>query len=100
YWQNHLTHPLSMIVYLGLVSLPGQAIGFVSVIPRTTEPSLKNGATQSIYIWPAAVLPQWRKAGCLTKLMQEPRNADQLTICTYPSRFPSMWKWLNGRGWI
>ena len=100
YWKTHLAHPVSKIVYLRSALSPEQPIGFIFVIPRTSEPPLLNGVTQSVHIWLAGVLPEWRKAGCLTKMVQELGTADQLTICTYPSRFPSMWKWLNSRGWV
>ncbi len=100
YWQNHLTHPVSKILYIVPPSAPAQPIGFIFVIPRTTQPPLKNGATDSVHIWLAGVLPEWRKAGCLTRMIQELAGVGQLTVCTYPARFPNMWKWLNGRGWV
>ena len=100
YWQNHLAHPVSKIFYLVSASAPEQPVGLIFVIPRTTEPPLKNGGTDSVHIWLAGVLPEWRKSGCLTQMIQELRDVDQLTVCTYPSRFPNMWKWLNSRGWV
>ncbi|KAI1791919.1 hypothetical protein LXA43DRAFT_1009855 [Ganoderma leucocontextum] len=100
YWQNQLTNPVSRILYLIPAFTPEQPIGFIFLIPRTTQPRLKNGAIDSVHIWLAALLPEWRKAGCLTRMIQELDGVDQLTICTYPSRFPNMWRWLNSRGWV
>ncbi|KAM5541423.1 hypothetical protein V8D89_004977 [Ganoderma adspersum] len=98
-WENYLAHPVSRILYLVPPSAPAHPIGFIFVIPRTTEPPLNNGATDSAHIWLAGVLPEWRRAGCLTRMIEELDGVGQLTICTYPSRFPNMWRWLNSRGW-
>nr|VWP01810.1 Multicopper oxidase [Ganoderma boninense] len=99
YWQNQLTHPVSRILYLAPASAPARPIGFIFVIPRIADPPLKSGATDSVHVWLAGVLPEWRKAGCLTRMIQELESIDQLTICTYPSRFPNMWRWLSSRDW-
>ena len=99
YWKNHLAHPVSRILYLAPTSAPTQPIGFIFVIPRTSEPALRDGANDSAHVWLAGVLPEWRKAGCLTRMIQELDGLGQLTICTYSSRFPNMWRWLNSRGW-
>ena len=100
YWQNHLTHPSSFIIYLAPASTPDKPVAFVFVIPRTTTPPLKNGASDSLHIWLAGVLPECRSGGCFTRLVDQLGNADQLTICTFPSRFPNMWRWLTSRGWV
>ena len=100
YWQNHLKHISSCIIYLAPTSTPDKPVAFVFVIPRTTTPPLKNGATESLHIWLAGVLPECRAGGCFTRLMSELGDADQLTVCTFPSRFPQMWRWLTSRGWV
>ncbi len=100
YWQSHLTHPSSFIVYLAPASTPDKPVAFVFIIPRTNSPPLRNGASDSLHIWLAGVLPDCRKGGCLTRLVQELGGAEILTVCTYPTRFPNMWRWLVGRGWV
>ena len=96
YWKNHLAHPSSFIIYLSTAARP---VGFVFVIPRTTVPALSCGASESTHIWLAGVLPEYRKAGCLARMVKELDDVEILTVCTVPTRFPSMWKWLTSRGW-
>ncbi|KAI0690877.1 hypothetical protein C8T65DRAFT_671115 [Cerioporus squamosus] len=100
YWQHHLSHPSSFVVYLAPASSLDKPIAFLFLIPRTNSPPLKNGANDSLHIWLAGVLPECRKGGCLTRLVQELDAANVLTVCTYPTRFPNMWRWLVGRGWV
>lgn len=69
-------------------------------IPRVTEPPLRNGRAESTHIWLAGVLHEWRKGGCLARMVRELDGIEQLTVCTYPTRFPDMWRWLTHRGWV
>lgn len=100
FWRDRLSHSSSSIVY---VSAPDTAepVGFLFIHPRTHSPPLRTGETEAPHIWLAGVLPEWRKAGCLAKMIDamSPRYTGRVTICTIPSRFTDMWAWLRKRGW-
>ncbi|RPD57207.1 hypothetical protein L226DRAFT_536633 [Lentinus tigrinus ALCF2SS1-7] len=100
YWQNHLKHKSSSIIYLTPVTASDNPVAFLFLIPRSTTPPLKNGASNSLHVWLAGVLPECRTGGCFTRLMNELNDVDQLTVCTFPTRFPDMWRWLTSRGWV
>ena len=61
---------------------------------------LRGIAHASTHIWIAGVLPAYRKAGCLSRMVAALDDVEHLTVCTYPARFPDMWAWLNRRGWV
>ncbi|KAI0676117.1 hypothetical protein C8Q78DRAFT_369688 [Trametes maxima] len=99
-WRNRLSHPSSFILYLAPASNPNEPVAFLFVVPRQHDPPLWSGATDGIHIWLAGVLPEWRAAGCLARMVRELDDVDTLTVCTFPSRFPAMWNWLTRRGWL
>ncbi|KAI0640720.1 hypothetical protein C8Q79DRAFT_1113905 [Trametes meyenii] len=99
YWRNHLPRPRSFIVYLAPASNPSEPVAFLFIIPRLHNLPLRNGATDSVHIWLAGVLPEWRAAGCLARMVREFDDIHMLTVCTFPARFPAMWNWLTRRGW-
>ncbi|KAI0364682.1 hypothetical protein BV20DRAFT_825465 [Pilatotrama ljubarskyi] len=100
HWRNQLSHPSSFIVYLVPSTGPTEPVAFAFVEYRAHDSPLKSGAAESLHVWLAGTSPHWRKTGCLTRLFQELRGIETLTICTIPARFPDMWKWLTRRGWI
>ncbi|KAL0945943.1 hypothetical protein HGRIS_012222 [Hohenbuehelia grisea] len=83
----------------------GKPIGFLFAHPRShSDEPLTNGALETMHIWLAGVLPEFRRQGLLeqmvVKLMEEMMGIEEnLTVCTVPARFPAMWGWLKGRGW-
>jgi ribosomal protein S18 acetylase RimI-like enzyme len=126
-WTERLSDPPSTIVYL--VPTPGRSadssgdhqpdgipppVAFLFAYPRSHPEPLKNGSQQSLHIWLAGVLEEYRGRGCLDTMVNalldhvkselgEPESLMMLTltICTTPSRFPSMWAWLRARtGWV
>ena len=100
-WQARLARPSSFIVYLAPpTEAAPQPVAFLFMIPRITNPPLRNGVIESTHIWLAGVLPEWRRGGCLATMVAALDDIDPLTVCTYPSRFPNMWAWLNRRGWV
>lgn len=100
YWRNHLRHPSSFIIYLASNIQPDIPIAFIFVIHRQYDPPLTNGAVDGLHIWLAGVSSEWRTAGCLTTMIRELDDIATLTICTFQSRFPLMFSWLNRRGWL
>ncbi|KAI0630646.1 hypothetical protein C8Q77DRAFT_1062937 [Trametes polyzona] len=101
YRRDQLSHPSSFIIYLTpTTSPPNDPVAFLFVLPRNYDPPLHNGATEGLHIWLAGVAPEWRAAGCLTTMVNELNDIGVLTVCTYPLRFPLMWKWLSRRGWL
>lgn len=100
YWRNHLSHPSSFIIYLASSIQPDLPVAFIFVIPRQYDPPLTNGAVRGLHIWLAGVSPEWRTAGCLTRMIRELDDIDTLSICTFQLRFPLMFDWLTRRGWL
>lgn len=103
-WQARLTKPSSLIVYLTAEAEGTEAdtpIAFVFAHLRTHSPPLRDGTSETLHIWLAGVLPEWRRAGCLGRLvdevMLEPHG--YLTVSTIPATYPDMWNWLRRRGW-
>ena len=104
YWRARLAEPSAVLLYL-TAPAPTQTptndhsrdvepIAFLFAHPRTHAPPIHNGAADSLHIWLAGVAPEWRRGGCLGKLVEELRmgSADRhLTVCTYPIIFPDMW---------
>jgi hypothetical protein len=76
-------------------------VAFLFAHPRTHLPPLQDGTIESMHIWLAGVLPEWRKSGCLQRMTREVVTDPELTytVCTTPSIFPDMWPWLLKRGW-
>ena len=108
-WQARLARNGSFILYLAAadadadadaVTVPAQPVALAFMIPRVSNPPLQNGVTASTHIWIAGVLPAYRKAGCLSRMVAALDDVEHLTVCTYPARFPDMWAWLNRRGWV
>ena len=112
HWKERLSHPSSVIIYLTPTDGGGDTIlpiGFLFAHPRTHTPALYSGHTETLHIWLAGVSPEWRKAGCMQRMVDavlHPSSGDPttsgfafLTVCTTPERFPDMWKWLLKRGW-
>ncbi|KAF9784996.1 hypothetical protein BJ322DRAFT_801853 [Thelephora terrestris] len=122
-WKRRISDPASSIIYLvpqlggGSSALPGddepplppRPVAFLFAHPRSHPEPLKNGFTQSVHIWFAGVSKEYRGRRCLdtvvdalVELEKKRRGSDQssmstLTVCTTPSRFPSMWNWLRAR---
>lgn len=105
-WKARLASPSSYITYVtssGSATPPNaeDAIAFLFVHPRTHDPPLHNGQTESLHIWLAGVRPAYRKMGLLRKMVDKVLEdaTGTVTICTIPPRFPDMWAWLTKRGW-
>lgn len=124
-WQRRLTDPASSIIYL--VSHPDDRfptslgneqstllptmtpVAFLFAYPRSHLEPLKNGSSQSLHIWLAGVSEGHRGRRCLDTMVNalielekkrrglRSSSMPTLTICTSPSRFPSMWAWLKKR---
>ena len=106
-WQIRLAKPSSLIVFFTALGndaeLAGvEPIAFVFAHPRVQSPPLHDGTTESLHIWLAGVLPRWRKAGCLGRLVDAlaPGPGRHLTVSTVPAVYPDMWSWLQKRGWM
>lgn len=115
-WKKSLSDPASTIIYLvpqpddGTSSIP-PPVAFIFAHPRTHLEPLRDGSSQSLHIWLAGVLEEYRGRGCLDtmvnalvdleegrrRLRSESSSMQTMTICTNPDRFPSMWAWLRGR---
>jgi ribosomal protein S18 acetylase RimI-like enzyme len=116
-WRKRLSDPASSIIYLALrpndqLSVSSRylsPVGFIFAHPRSHPEPLKSGYTQSLHIWLAGVLEEYRGRKCLDtminaliELERKQRGPESstilvLTVCTTPSRFPSMWSWLKAR---
>ncbi|KAI8985661.1 hypothetical protein BD414DRAFT_488811 [Trametes punicea] len=99
HWRNLLSDPSAFILYLSPMSNPNDPVAFLFVVPRVYNPPIQNRFTTGSHIWLAGVTPQWRQSGCLTRLVQELDDVAMVTICTYPSRFQTMWSWLILPAW-
>ncbi|KAI0706145.1 hypothetical protein BC835DRAFT_9393 [Cytidiella melzeri] len=109
YWTEQLSHDSSTIIYLTSIASDGQdgdsytskPIAFLFVHPRAHSLPLKHGGKETLHLWLAGVLPEWRKMGCLERMTSLVMTDPSLTytVCTTPSRFPVMWAWLLKRGW-
>ena len=130
-WKKRLSDPASRIIYLALPQPdqqspassgddrshsqpevdPPSAVAFLFVHPRSHPEPLKNGPSQSLHIWLAGVLEEYRRKGYLDTMVNaliddlEKRRwgseslspMPALTLCTTPSMFPLMWTWLKAR---
>ena len=124
-WKRRLSDPASSIIYL--VPQPDQSrlassgddqpqlevhpppVAFIFAYTRSHPEPLKNGSFQSLHIWLAGVLEEYRGMGCLDTMvnalidLEKRRRGSEsspmptFTICTHPSRFPLMWAWLRAR---
>lgn len=123
-WKRRLSDPASSIIYLVpqldqspassgddrcQLEVPPPPVAFIFAYPRSHPEPLKNGSSQSLHIWLAGVLEEYRGRGCLDTMVNalidlekrrrrsESSPMPTLTICTSPSRFPLMWAWLRAR---
>lgn len=102
-WHSRLQGSTAVIVYLTApVDGREEPVAYLFAHPRTHDPALTNGDTESLHIWMAAVAADYRKGGCLGRLMGElPEDPTRLlTVCTTPAIYPDMWGWLMKRGWF
>ena len=122
-WKERLSDPSSSIVYLVPQSDKSPAssgddhspvpppVAFLFAYPRSHPEPLKNGTYQSLHIWLAGVLEEYRGRGCLGTMVNalvdrerkrlglDPSSTPMMTVCTSLSRFPLMWAWLRARTW-
>jgi len=135
-WKERLSDPASSIVYLvpsepdqfppsssslsssseddqpnsnSPVPPPPVPVGFIFAYPRSHPEPLKNGSSQSLHIWLAGVLEEYRGRGSLDTMVNalidlerkrwgsDPSLMPTFTVCTNPSMFPSMWAWVRAR---
>jgi len=124
-WKRRLSDPASSIVYLvprpdsdqspassedrddrsRLEEVAGPPpVAFLFAHPRSHPEPLKNGTSRSLHIWIAGVLEEYRGRGCLDTMVNALIDSEEsstpmptFTVCTTPSRFPSMWAWLRAR---
>ncbi|KAI0653022.1 hypothetical protein C8Q70DRAFT_1164660 [Cubamyces menziesii] len=100
YWRDCLVHPSSSILYLAPDAQPTRPVAFLFVIWRKYDEPLKSGTAEGPHVWLAGVSAEWRRGGCLARMVHELRDIESFTICTHPRRYPHMWNWLTRRGWI
>lgn len=100
-WKQRLSHRSSFIVYLAPIdgAEMDEPQAFLFVHPRVHTPPLSNGQTESLHLWLAGVLPEYRKGGCLQRMVDAVLSGSVLSVCTIPELFPEMWAWLKKRGW-
>jgi len=122
-WKKRLSDPASSIIYLvpqpdnppgsfgdgQSPAPPPRPVAFLFAHPRSHPEPLKDGASQSLHIWLAGVLEEYRGRRCLDAMVNalvdlerkrqgsESSSMSTLTVCTTPSMFPSMWAWLRAR---
>ena len=119
-WKRRLSDPASSIIYLvpqpnnpsvssGDDQSPTPPVAFLFAHPRLHPEPLRDGSSQSLHIWLAGVLEECRGRSYLDtmvnalgdlerrRLGSESSPMPTLTVCTAPSRFPSMWSWLRAR---
>jgi len=134
-WKERLSDPASSIVYLvspgpdqfpppssslspteddqsnsgSPIPPPPVPVGFIFAYPRSHPEPLKNGSSQSLHIWLAGVLEEYRGRGSLDTMVNalidlekkrrgsESSSMPTFTVCTNPSMFPSMWAWVRAR---
>ncbi|KAI0782798.1 hypothetical protein C8Q75DRAFT_786177 [Abortiporus biennis] len=99
-WTERLSQPNSQLIHL-TAEPTGNVVAFLFAHPKTHSVLLDDGQTHSLHIWLAGVDPVWRRGGCLQRMVDSINVTSEktLTICTIPSRFPDMWRWLQKRGW-
>ncbi|KAI0095117.1 hypothetical protein BDY19DRAFT_66994 [Irpex rosettiformis] len=87
--------------YIGKQHPTSQLFAFLFLRPYTHSPSLPDGTSDTLHIWLARVLPEWRKVGCHQRMMDEIVTAPNSTYTVYTtsSLFPDMRAWLLKRGW-
>lgn len=103
-WRERLTPPSSVVLYIAHPDATPEsphAVAFICAYPRTHSPSLRTGETETMHIWLAGVLPDWRRKGFLEQLIDKlaESTVGRVTVCTSPTRFPNMWSFLTKRGW-
>lgn len=104
FWHERMAQPASLILYMTSGNQEvEEPVAFLFAHLRTHEPVLSSGHSQSLHIWLAGASPDYRKNGCLGRMMDElwkSSDQQQLTICTIPPVFPNMWNWLRRRNWV
>ncbi|PCH36450.1 hypothetical protein WOLCODRAFT_108724 [Wolfiporia cocos MD-104 SS10] len=106
-WETRLSAPAARIVYFAPVLTPDHPVAFLFAHPRIHTQPLSNGVSESLHIWLAGVLPEYRRTGALARMVSalcsdgDPTHTGVrfLTVCTTPAVFPDMWTWLKRRGW-
>lgn len=126
-WKTRLSDPASTIVYIvprpsgddRFATVPLRSstytpagsrmtpVAFIFAYPRSHPEPLRDGSSRSLHIWLAGVSEEYRGRRCLgamvNALMELEKNRQgspslpTLTVCTSPTRFPSMWAWLKTR---
>ncbi|OSD04912.1 hypothetical protein PYCCODRAFT_1352168, partial [Trametes coccinea BRFM310] len=100
HWRSpaRLSDPSSFILYLSPTSEPARPVAFIFVNPREYDPPILEHR-KGLHAWIAGASLDWRNGGCLTRMVHELDDIPVLIICTFPSRFEVMWKWLLRRDW-
>ena len=99
-WESHLEKPNSSIFYVTEKG-DSQPKGFFFVIART-QPEIGR---ELLHIWLAGVDRASQGLGIFPllteKTMEHARRCgyDDMTVCTYPERFPKMFRILGQNGW-
>jgi len=122
-WKRRLSDPTSSIIYLAPQPndpppLSGEdqppippPVAFIFAYQRSHPEPLKDGTSKSLHIRLAGVLEEYRGRRCLDTMVNalidlernrrgsesSPMSTLPMTVCTNPSRFPSMWSWLRAR---
>jgi ribosomal protein S18 acetylase RimI-like enzyme len=121
-WKTRLSDPASSIIYLVLQPSddpgkfphrPAPAVAFIFAYPRSHPEPLRNGSLHSLHIWLAGVSEEYRGRGCLDTMVNALFELERkrrgpgassmptFTVCTSPSKFPSMWAWVRARArWV
>jgi GNAT superfamily N-acetyltransferase len=102
-WTKHIEHEDSKVFYATNTAseTPDHPIGFLFVVPRT-QPEI---GYELLHIWIAAVDPATRGLGVFPLLMEQvvghARSCgySEITVCTYPDRFTTMYRILQKNGW-
>lgn len=101
-WRERLSHQDAQLIYLTLADAT-EPIAFLFAHPRLHDPPLPvSSTTESLHVWLAGVLPEYRKHGCLALMMAKlaMHAARPLTVCTTPATYPDMYRWLVRNGWL
>ncbi|KAI0923556.1 hypothetical protein AcV5_009062 [Taiwanofungus camphoratus] len=96
-WQERLSSPSSVVLYLSPRSRPDTPVAFLFAHTRTRCIALREGETESLHIWLAGVLQEWRKEGHISRMVGMLESVSLLTVCTTPREFLAVWNWLTKR---
>ena len=98
-WESHISMPNASIFYV--TDLASQPVGFFFVIPRT-QPEV---GYELLHIWLAGVDTASRGTGIFPflteKVKEHATNCGyrEITVCTFPNRFDTMYRILGKNGW-